>query len=118
MHAPSKTWMALKETSIKSIVKHKKGLNMLALEVQILAHLSENEHPFIVNIQFAFHDNKKCYMALDLHPGGDLRYHIRNKKVFSEKYVGLIAICLSDALHHIHGKGILHRDIKPENVRL
>ena len=118
MHVPSKTWMALKETSIKGVCKHKKGLSMLASEVQILAHLSTDDQPFIVNLHFAFRDNQKCYMALDLHAGGDLRYHIRVKKVFPEKIVAFYAICLSSALHHVHEKGILHRDIKPENVIL
>lgn len=118
MHVPSKTWMALKETSIKGICKHKKGISMLASEVKILAHLSTEENRFIVNLHFAFRDNQKCYMALDLHPGGDLRYHIKNKRAFSEKVVAFYTICLSSALHFIHEKGILHRDVKPENIIL
>jgi serine/threonine protein kinase len=118
MHVPSKTWMALKATNIKGICKHKKGLSMLATEVRILAHLSTSEQLFLVKIHFAFRDNQKCYVALDLHTGGDLRYHIRNKRVFPEKTSAFFAICLSSALHFIHGKGILHRDIKPENVIL
>ena len=118
LHSPTKTWMALKETNIKAICEHEKGLTMLATEVQILAELSYSRFPFIVNIHYAFRDNQRCFMALDLHQGGDLRYHLRRKKTFPEHIVAFYAICLASALHYIHGKGILHRDIKPENVIL
>jgi serine/threonine protein kinase len=118
MHAQSKTWMAMKETSVEKSCAHKLGLTSLLTEIEILALLSQEEHPFIVNLHFSFHDGEKVYMALDLHPGGDLRYHMRNKKAYREKTVAFYAICLSSALHYCHEKGILHRDIKPENVIL
>ena len=119
MHIPTKTWMAIKEISIEKACSHKIGLTPLRDEVKILAHLSKDtQHPCIVNLHFAFHDSRKCFIALDLHPGGDLRYHLRHKKAFRERIVAFYGICLSSALHFIHERGILHRDIKPENVIL
>ena len=118
MHHPSKTWMAVKETSIEKASKGKLGLSSLMAELKILSFISKDIHPNIVNLHFAFQDGVKCFIALDLHPGGDLRYHIRNKKAHREKTVAFYAICLSSALHYLHEKGILHRDVKPENVIL
>ena len=118
MHVDSKTWLAMKETNIEKSCGTKLGLSALLTEVKILTHLSQEEHPFIVHLHFAFRDDQKCYMALDLHCGADLRYHMRNKKVFRERTVAFYAICLSSALHYVHEKGILHRDVKPENVIL
>lgn len=46
--------------------------------------LSMINNPFIVNIHYAFQDRETLFLAMDLMPGGDLRYHIGTKKVFSE----------------------------------
>lgn len=118
MHAHSKTWLAMKETNMEKARGTKLGLSALRDEIEILSVISKEEHPCIVNLHFAFQDGHTCSMALDLHHGGDLRYHMRNKKVYREKTVAFYAICLSSALHFCHERGILHRDIKPENVIL
>lgn len=114
MHIPSKTWLAIKETSISNILKLEAGIAMLASEVDILSSLGD--FPFIVNMLFAFYDVKNMYIVLDLHQGADLRYHIRRHHVFNERMAAYLVICISSALHHIHSKGILHRDVKPENI--
>ena len=31
------------------------------------------DHPFVVNMRFAFQDDENCFMVLDLMLGGDLR---------------------------------------------
>ena len=72
-------------------------------------------HPFIVNINFAFHDKKKLYLGLDLKLGGDMRYHMLKRK-FSEPELKFILACLLQAIGYLHSKSILHKDIKPENI--
>lgn len=117
LHTPSNTWMAIKETLISDAVKCKVGLSMLSTEAEILSSLA-NQSPFIVDFYFAFHDAKRMYIALELHKGGDLRYHISKNKKMNEKMAAYVIICIADALHFIHSKGILHRDVKPENIVL
>ena len=114
MHIPSRTWLAIKETSISSILKLEAGLSMLASEVDILSSLGDI--PFIINMLFAFYDVKNMYIVLDLHRGADLRYHIRKRHVINEHMAAYLVICMSAALHHIHSTGVLHRDVKPENI--
>ena len=46
--------------------------------------LSKLNHPFIVNMHFAFQDYENLYLVMDLLTGGDLRYHISKLKKFSE----------------------------------
>ena len=80
--------------------------------------LSSLNHPFIVNMYFAFQDFYNLYLVMDLLTGGDLRYHIAYKKTFSENETRFFISNMILALEYIHSKNILHRDIKPENLVL
>ena len=75
--------------------------------------LKKLDHPFIIRLHFAFHDNASCFFVLDLKTGGDLRHYLRKKLLFEEQDVAFYVACLSSALDYIHSKGILHRDVKP-----
>ena len=63
---------ALKEMSKVKIID-KKCENSIKTEREILFKLN---HPFIVNMYFAFQDFDTLYLVLDLLTGGDLRYHL------------------------------------------
>ena len=39
----------------------------------ILAEQRQIDHPFIVNMRYAFQDDDNCFFVLDLMLGGDLR---------------------------------------------
>ena len=82
--------------------------------------LSKINHPFIVNMYFSFQDNDNLYLLLDLLSGGDLRYHLSNKKpnVFNEIQTKFFISNIILALEYIHSQKIIHRDIKPENLVL
>jgi len=47
--------------------------------------LSQLDHPFLVNMHYAFQDRENLYLAIDLMTGGDLRYHIGKKRKFTEE---------------------------------
>ena len=53
---------------------------------------------------------------MDLLVGGDLRYHLTKKRVFTEEQTRFFVACIVHALTFIHRKLIIHRDIKPENL--
>ena len=44
--------------------------------------LSKMNHPFIVNMHYAFQDNNNLYLVMDLLTGGDLRYQLCTRRTF------------------------------------
>ena len=53
---------------------------------------------------------------MDMHSGGDLRYHISRQRLFTEAQTKFFVACIVHSLSFIHKKLIIHRDIKPENL--
>ncbi|KAG0309598.1 hypothetical protein BGZ98_000484, partial [Dissophora globulifera] len=104
---------ALKYISKSQVIKMDAVRNVLR-ERQILETL---DHPFVVNMRFAFQDDEYMYMCMDLMMGGDLRFHL-NRKRFGEDVVRFWIAELSCAIAHLHSQAIVHRDIKPDNVLL
>jgi len=80
--------------------------------------LEEIEHPFIVNLRYAFQDDENMFMVLDLMMGGDLRYHLDRLGGFSEEKIRFFASEIACALNYLHSINILHRDLKPDNILL
>ena len=76
------------------------------------------QHPFIVNLHYAFQTKDKLYMILDYVNGGELFFHLKKEGRFSEERVRLYAAEISSALIHLHNHGIIYRDLKPENILL
>lgn len=76
------------------------------------------DHPFLMSLRFAFQNKEKLYLVLDYIKGGELFFHLKNNRRFTEEvaklWVGEIAL----ALGHLHGLGVLYRDLKPENILL
>ena len=73
------------------------------------AILEEIEHPFLVNLRFAFQDDQNMFMVTDLMMGGDLRYHLSRLGGFPEEAVRVFAMELVTAVHYMHRKSIVHR---------
>nr|BAK00435.1 predicted protein [Hordeum vulgare subsp. vulgare] len=80
--------------------------------------LEQLNHPFLMTLRFAFQSKEKLYFVLDYLQGGELFFHLKAKRRFSEDiariYVGEIAL----ALGHLHSLGVVYRDLKPENILL
>ena len=86
-HKNTKTLFALKYINKAKCVKMKAVANIvqerrLLEEVSLLPRYSFSEeqsltkkidHPFVVNMRYAFQDDENCFFVLDLMLGGDLR---------------------------------------------
>lgn len=73
--------------------------------------------PWIVQLHFAFQDQKYLYMVMDYMPGGDLVNLMSNYEVpekWAKFYCAEVVLAL-DAIHHM---GFVHRDVKPDNMLL
>ena len=110
----SKNVYALKEMSKLKIID-KKSEKSINSEREFLSKLN---HPFIVNMHYAFQDKENLYLVMDLLSGGDLRYHISRYHKFSEEQTRFFMSNMIYALKYIHENNVIHRDIKPENLVL
>ena len=110
----TKETYALKEMSKLKIID-KKSEKSINSEREFLSILN---HPFIVNMHYAFQDRDNLYLVMDMLSGGDLRYHISRYRRFSEEQTRFFIACMVYTLEYIHGNNVIHRDIKPENLVL
>jgi len=110
----TKEYFALKEMSKRKILD-KKSEKSINSEMKFLSILN---HPFIVNMHYAFQDNDNLYLVMDMLSGGDLRYHCSRYRTFSEEQTRFFIACITYSLEYIHSNNVIHRDIKPENLVL
>jgi len=113
-HKQTKELYALKYINKSKCVKMKAVANI----IQERRLLEEIDHPFIVNLRYAFQDDENCFFVLDLMLGGDLRFHLDRLGSFSEEVVRFYSAELSSAVAFLHEKKIIHRDLKPDNILL
>lgn len=59
-----------------------RSIEAVKSEMHILASLI---HPFIVYLQYAFHDTSNCYLISEYLSGGNLRYTMKKKVQFTER---------------------------------
>ncbi|KAJ3302489.1 hypothetical protein HDV03_004912 [Kappamyces sp. JEL0829] len=128
----TKTKYALKYINKKRCIK--KGSVRNIFRERLI--LEKCDHPFIINLQFAFQDDQHMFMVLDLALGGDLRFHLLRVGCLPEQTVRIYTAEIASALQYLHANEILHRypcrrlmlgngvatlnfrDLKPENLLL
>ena len=76
------------------------------------------QNPFIVNLHYAFQTESKLYFVMDFMNGGELFYHLRKDRKFSEKRACFYSAQMVEAIRCLHQNNIIYRDLKPENVLL
>lgn len=77
------------------------------------------DHPFILNLRYAFQTSRRLYLVTEYCDGGDLfDYLKKRKKPFKEPEGRRIAAEILLALEYIHSLGVVYRDLKLENVLL
>ena len=97
------TYYAMKILN-KKILKLKNQEKNTKSERDLMIKISS---PFIVNIKFAFQDDINLYLVSEFMQGGELFFHLRKNKYFSEELVKFYATELVLAISHIHEKNAM-----------
>ena len=69
----------LRQKAVTNIIQERRlleevaTLTFLPRDINSLIILLQIDHPFIVNLRYAFQDDENCFFVLDLMLGGDLR---------------------------------------------
>ncbi|KAM5532882.1 hypothetical protein V8D89_013434 [Ganoderma adspersum] len=113
-HKQTRELYALKYINKAKCVKMKAVANI----IQERRLLEEIDHPFIVNMRYAFQDDENCFFVLDLMLGGDLRFHLERLGALPEEVVKFYVAEIGSALAFLHEHRIIHRDLKPDNILL
>ncbi|XP_013392219.1 cAMP-dependent protein kinase catalytic subunit PRKX isoform X2 [Lingula anatina] len=113
-HKETKEYFALKIMTISEVIRLKQ-VEHVRNEKAILKTIN---HPFIVNMLWAHHDETFLYMLLEYVPGGELFSYLRNAGRFNTATGNFYAAEIISALDYLHGSGIVYRDLKPENLLL
>jgi len=98
-----------KQIVAKNQIEHTKA------ERKILQAL---QHPFLMTLRFAFQTDSKLYLVLDYYRGGELFFHLKKQKKFTEPQAMIYVAEVGLALGHLHSLDIIYRDLKPENILL
>jgi len=105
---------AMKNMS-KSTVLRKDNVGKIKTENNILRAL---DHPYLVNLKFAFQTPGALHLVMEFLPGGDLFAHMKRHKRFPEEWVRIYSAEVVLALAELHAQGIVYRDLKPENIMM
>eukprot|EP00183_Erythrolobus_madagascarensis_P001814 CAMPEP_0185850844 /NCGR_PEP_ID=MMETSP1354-20130828/4821_1 /TAXON_ID=708628 /ORGANISM="Erythrolobus madagascarensis, Strain CCMP3276" /LENGTH=624 /DNA_ID=CAMNT_0028551569 /DNA_START=231 /DNA_END=2105 /DNA_ORIENTATION=+ len=89
-----------------------------ALDERLVLELA-TEHPFILNLNFAFQSDKRLYLVTEYCAGRDLFDYLKARgRPLPEKRARRLVSEIILALEHIHSLGVIYRDLKLENVLL
>ncbi|TBU30711.1 kinase-like protein [Dichomitus squalens] len=116
-HKQTRDLYALKYINKAKCVKMKAVANIIQ-ERRLLEEARPIDHPFVVNMRYAFQDDENCFFVLDLMLGGDLRFHLERLGSLPEDVVKYYVAEIGSALAYLHDHRIIHRDLKPDNILL
>lgn len=74
------------------------------------------QHPDIVRVLDAGHDDAGPWLVMELLPGCSLERYTHVARLLPEPVVLGVAARIARALAYAHGRGVVHRDLKPSNV--
>jgi len=97
---------AMKVLKKASLVFHQKDTEHTRSERHILEKL---EHPFIVDLVYAFQTHDKLYMILQYGSGGELFTYLQHEGLVLEEQARFYLAELLLAIEHIHSFGVIYR---------
>lgn len=97
----------------KPMVFAKKQVDHTLAERKVLQGF---QHPFLVGLEFAFQTEAKLYLVMNFYKGGELFFHLRKVRRFTEDQARMFIAEVALALGHLHSLNFIYRDLKPENI--
>jgi len=88
----------------------KRSVNSVMNEKALLTKL---KHPFLVNMIYSFQNRENLFLVMDYCNRGDLRYHLGNRRNFTEEETRFFLSCIILCIEYMHTKKVIHRDLKP-----
>ena len=85
----------------------------IAMEANILSAL---QHPFMVNLKYAFQNPDFLCLIMDLVPSGDLSEFVLTPRRLTAAQTKWVIMETVEVLAYMHDEKILYRDLKPENL--
>jgi serum/glucocorticoid-regulated kinase 2 len=82
-------------------------------EKMIMQHVN---HPFLVSLEYAFTTPGKIYFVMGFMKGGELFFHLKESRKFTEERARFYGAQIALGLGHLHSRNIVYRDLKPENI--
>jgi serine/threonine protein kinase len=105
---------AMKEMS-KEVIERENLLEHIFAEKSILQKI---DHPFVVQLHYAFQTKDKLYLILDFLSGGELFFHLTRDQKFDEWRSKFYTAEIGLALGHLHDLDIISPYTTPKNAVL
>lgn len=116
-HRRNRKHYAVKVLKKSEIIRFQQ-LEHLKSETSILQLLSQDPHPFMVNLATTFQDDRYLYMVLEYVNGGEFFTYLRNVGQFECDAAQFYAAHVVLMFESLHSRDIIYRDLKPENLLL
>lgn len=106
---------AMKRMEKAKVIQKQSHVRLVWTEREIMSKVSS---PFLVHLEHSFQDAAELFFIMPFMRGGDLRYHLRQKRVLREDEARFYACEIMLGLEELHRMNIIYRDLKPDNVLL
>ncbi|XP_072345078.1 G protein-coupled receptor kinase 3-like [Scyliorhinus torazame] len=101
----------------KKLLKVKQAAGFAVNEQKVLALLSGEDCPFIVQMTYTFQTPETLCYILDYMAGGNL-HQLTKRSLLLEPEVRFFIAETILGLEHIHKYSVVYRDLKPSNIVL
>jgi len=107
---------ALKIIEKRKVFEHKSAFRHAVDERAALELV--RDHPFFIQLRFAFQSKTSFFLVTDFYEGGDLFQYLKSNGCLHERESRQLMAELVLALEYLHAKNVVYRDLKPENILL